>query len=535
MTKGPGAAAALCVVATAMSLCGAVAAQPIEIPPRDHYVIEVDVRAGTLRVEAALEGIEAGTKICLPSFGQRYGEQMALARESKAEKNWPEPPDESGCVTFAWPQSSLHVAYKLTIAPLDEGHVWVASSLSAMNAGAYLAFAGESLFLDRAPQGHRTRVCVRGAHGLQTPTTVSTLKTSSQDDCFEARRPADLVRSYWTFGRQRTITAGAGPMTWTLQTSSESFGSYQALGADLMRILSYYAAWLPEQTPSHVVIFLFDAPFDRRYRHGFARAGGVVLQLGAEALVDDAARRILLAHELFHLYNGENLRYAQADYAQTGWIREGMTQYVAMRALMEIGLLSEGQLRSWIARRMDSGDDSDYVRGFFLSLALDLTWRAYGCNDSVYGFWRSLVVRGGFAQPQTNDTIFAHLAHYSNFDFGPFFAMYVARRGPIPQRELLEASGYRVVEKPRRVYGFGLSYAVDVDRAVLRIERVEAGSAAWEAGLRAGDVVKPSRSMVWDETFVRPGRVVLEVWRGDRWQPFLLLPSTRTYSGFSLY
>ena len=42
----------------------------------DTYDIKVDIPAGSLHIAAHLDDISEGEKICLPAFGQRFGEHF---------------------------------------------------------------------------------------------------------------------------------------------------------------------------------------------------------------------------------------------------------------------------------------------------------------------------------------------------------------------------------------------------------------------------------------------------------------------------
>ena len=100
---------------------------------------------------------------------------------------------------------------------------------------------------------------------------------------------------------------------------------------------------MPEKLPQHISVFVFENPYDVFHSSGFARPQGIVLQFGREAILNTPDRRLLIAHELFHLFSGEQLHFAREDYEQVTWFVEGATQYIALKAIRSLGLIHEKQ------------------------------------------------------------------------------------------------------------------------------------------------------------------------------------------------
>lgn len=139
------------------------------------------------------------------------------------------------------------------------------------------------------------------------------------------------------------------------------------------------------------VTALVRAPPGRRQstRWGTGRRGGFVLELEPGAPLD-ARSRELIAHEAFHLWNGHALVPAPEHEANTRWFKEGLTQYVALRALHRRGQLGARALLDEIARagsrcarRRAAGPQASaswrarypYDRGLLLALGLDAALR----------------------------------------------------------------------------------------------------------------------------------------------------------------
>jgi predicted metalloprotease with PDZ domain len=134
---------------------------------------------------------------------------------------------------------------------------------------------------------------------------------------------------------------------------------------------------------------------------GLARKGGVVLRVPSGWLSRDAEqtrqRRWLLAHEIFHRYNGESLYFAEGApktaRARASAFTEGMTSYVAVLALAQLGWLDAAETEALLVRLtaptgVREGEGSAYREGVAQSWALDKALRERsGGQRSVQGFW----------------------------------------------------------------------------------------------------------------------------------------------------
>jgi hypothetical protein len=120
---------------------------------------------------------------------------------------------------------------------------------------------------------------------------------------------------------------------------------------------------------------------------GTGRRRGFVLELPADASLD-AHVKVLLAHEAFHLWNGHELvPRGGAASRRTLWFKEGLTQYIAIKTLRRLSMLSmRGALdliaaaaASYAASPLRAGGDGDevqrrrfpYDRGLMVAMLLD--------------------------------------------------------------------------------------------------------------------------------------------------------------------
>ena len=305
---------------------------PVLAQNADSYALDVDTPNGTIHVHAKIHDIQSGEVLCLPAFGQRFGEHLITPSVVTPDRaTYDAHFDDAGCL-HPQPLDEIHFNYTLKMDRLDGPHTWIASELSPRHDDHTLVFPGESLFIERGANNspstpHPTHV------NVSTPEhVVSTLIQNTENSenlhlpQFTAENSFVLNRSYWVFGHFQRFIANTNHTTLQFVVDAAFKNTVDVMKREFLQILDAYAAWMPNHTPRQIAIFLFSTPFDAEYNHGFARPSGIVLELGNAAAAQTSTRRILMAHELFHLYNGEGLRFDPKQYPQTAWFREGMTQ-----------------------------------------------------------------------------------------------------------------------------------------------------------------------------------------------------------------
>ena len=474
----------------------------------DRYEITVDASHGALRVRAQLSDIDREETICLPAFGQRYGETLQIV-EIKSESNAKlvGKLDRAGCLSRL-KATQVDFEYELIMSALPPDRFWLPSELSPNRNGKMLVFPGESLFIERGANEtttHAKRTEVRIAAGGQIVTTLAPISDSEPDETaqsFEAHEHYELTRSFWAFQVPKLLAASSEDLTWQLAFDPLYQPEIAEIEGELSQILGFYSDLMRTKTPARIAIFLFDIPFDAHYTHGIARQGGIVLEMGHKAARDKHARRILMAHELFHLYNGENLRFENKSFAQTAWFREGMTQYIAITALLSLGLISREDLYAWMSANLSKQkrDVYDpYHHGFFLSLAIEQQWQRYDTGLSMPGFWRFLSLSPLWDARQSNATLHALLSQYSAFDFNSFFKRYVRTTAELPIEEILAVNGLMLQKSLKPQTTIGMEYGLDAAKAILYVKKLIRNSPSERAGLKPGDWIVPANATDWSD------------------------------------
>jgi predicted metalloprotease with PDZ domain len=168
----------------------------------------------------------------------------------------------------------------------------------------------------------------------------------------------------------------------------------------------------------------------------------------------------LVAHEIFHVWNGWLLR--GADYASTQWFQEGFTEYAANAAIVTSGLAGEDWLRAKLAehvrnsRRLATTLENTggrkgpplYSAGALVAFTWDVRIRAASGGRSDLGaFFRELMRRtdggkGAYAWPDLRAALDATAVG----DWEAFYQAYIRGSERLPIQQALASVGQRLVE-----------------------------------------------------------------------------------------
>ena len=487
---------------------------------QDNYLLNVDTKSGTIQVQAQILDIANNETVCMPAFGQRFGEHFldpVVATLQGDQQNLQF--DSAGCLSSLVDGTSLQFRYSLKMDALPADRAWLASELSPLHSNEMLAFPGESLFVERGANNTVSRVQETHITIQNAGQIVSTLVPHTDDPqhlspftneirpgdlYFTAHDRFELNRSFWTFGAQRVLLASSEHMN--IQIALAADWPITAVQREISVILDEYARLMPEKTPNHLAVFCFDVPFDANYHHGFARPGGIILQMGNAAISQASTRRILMAHEIFHIYNGEGLRFSPNEYEKTAWFREGMTQYVALQTLLSMGMMTITQFNEWMSSSIErtlaakKGDPIDaYHQGFFISLAFDQQWRLYQTQYSIIDFWHWIGNSPLWNRLHTNETLLDALSQYSQFDFKNFFTQYIEGKTPLPIESILKLSGLCIRNKITWFFSAGMDYGFDSQNAKLYVKSLDPNGVGRQAGLSLGAQIVPETNTNWSD------------------------------------
>lgn len=348
----------------------------------------------------------------------------------------------------------------------------------------------------------------------------------------------DLVESAFFAGGWTRVEASEGGSTVDVWAAPGLDGLAAPIARTSARIVHAQADLLGADSADRSTVLLLRRDDDEEARSGHGRVGGFVLELGVDADIEGPELIELIAHENLHRLIGHRLRFSARDEYATLWFREGVTDYLAVRTMVEAGLLPTTRLFRLIGRAITSyranpaspmasedtlregfWEDRDlrrlpYDKGALLGVLIDLELREQYGSD--LGTWvRSLrddpSVR---ALPVTGATLRDGLERHTGASWGDFWGRYVEGTEWLPMFERLNEAGLDVVERlePAPWFGFHATVSATGDWV---IGEVSPGSPAARVGLVAGT---PLAGPPWIPTeFAEgPARVVVTSSRGGR-------------------
>jgi predicted metalloprotease with PDZ domain len=216
----------------------------------------------------------------------------------------------------------------------------------------------------------------------------------------------------------------------------------------------------------------------------------------------------LIAHELFHLWNGGQIKPrddAEWPDGKYGWFAEGFTEYYAGATLYREGIMHEEGFATFLnnlivdytqngeslrATIEDLGSkqwrDHDhqslpYTKGALLGLLMDLQLRKKG--RTLDDYMRAMLLKQDYDMSDLRASWVA-LAGETGAEFWDHF---IPTADPLPFAEGFRSAGIRFEERDTPIFDLGFT----IDKANIekdaKVVTVEKGSNAEKAGIRMGD------------------------------------------------
>jgi predicted metalloprotease with PDZ domain len=277
-----------------------------------------------------------------------------------------------------------------------------------------------------------------------------------------------------------------------------------ALAATVDRVCRALEPLVQPRGPTTVLVLPRDDLPDGLSGHG--REGGFTLEVGRAVSPDDRRLMRLAAHEYMHRLIGHRLRFDPAEELRTLWFREGVTEYLAVRALVDSGLQPEplffgllgesltGLRASPAAQRPRSDADAwwrdldarrlPYDWGALVAALLDLELVArHGRTVAQWIAWLRDDEAG--AGLLTEDGLLRALDRFTGTSWGPWWTETTAGGWRLPVERALALAGLDVVERlePAPWHGFRASMTAD---GAWYIADVDPSGPAARAGLVSG-------------------------------------------------
>lgn len=325
-------------------------------------------------------------------------------------------------------------------------------------------------------------------------------------------RAADLRNSVYVAGKLVTQDCRADGLDITVVAADAFAFSAESLARVASSIIKAQCDFMGEKRfPPFVITAI---PVGPKVREGESKLSGsglynsFALMAAPKSMLNDAAEH-LLAHELFHYWNGRTLEAADPE-RLVYWFTEGLTDYYALRILWESGRWDTARYAKWINRHIreyfsnparnasneriqqdywnqrDTVGEVAYERGLLLGLRWNRMARDRGVADGLDRLFLKLVERGrGGALKLTNGIVRQAGVETLGAWFGPEFDRYVERAETIElPADVLQP---KLAGRESNVYDFDAGFAQEASLKAKRVQGVRPGGPAAEAGVKNGD------------------------------------------------
>lgn len=356
--------------------------------------------------------------------------------------------------TLATPiRGTLTLDYEIDLAPLA-ARGWPAPREAAFADYDHVSLIGRALFI-YTPAQRESRVRFILPAGWQPVVPWPALRGASGTAFVSSTE--DLTENLVGFSRLApdVVTAGG------FRLKVVSFGHWQSARAEVRRVVG---AVLPRlvatvgsrERADYLLVLL---PHAESGGESFRASFALTLQASASrGNVEQWGN--LIAHEVFHYWNGWRLK--GADYPSSQWFQEGFTEYAANLALVSAGLSRSEQFHERLAghvtkyRKLATPLDAPgtrkgpplYSGGALVAFIWDTSIRQASGGKRGYGdLMRAVMCQtDGGARPYTWADIQAALESVAPGDWKKFEQLYIHGRDPLPVGEAFARVGLRMTE-----------------------------------------------------------------------------------------
>jgi hypothetical protein len=331
---------------------------------------------------------------------------------------------------------------------------WPAPRESGLADASHVVLVGRSIFVKTPEMGPST-VTFSLPSGWK-PVTPWEAQPGSAGG-FSVADAGDLLENLVVFTREDPGVVVAGGFRLLVTR----MGHWQRVGKEVRRVLGGVVPRLVQLVGAgdrerYLVVLLptVDGGAES-YRHSFALTVDK-----PPSRANSAVWGNLIAHEIFHLWNGWRLR--GADYASSQWFQEGFTEYAANVSMTAARLVTQAgfldKLSTHVAnyRKLQTSLEGIgshkgpplYSAGALVAFTWDVQLRAAtGGKRNVWDFMRALWERTGRGQrPYTWQDMRATLESMARVDWDGYHRASIEGRDPLPLDAAFRLAGLRLTE-----------------------------------------------------------------------------------------
>lgn len=356
--------------------------------------------------------------------------------------------------TLATPiRGTLTLDYEIDLAPLA-ARGWPAPREAAYADADHVALIGRALFIF-TPAQRESRVRFTLPDGWQPVVPWPALRSASGSALVASTE--DLAENLIAFSRVAPDVVVAGGF----RLNVVSFGHWQSARAEVRRVvgavLPRLVATVGSRDRANYVLVLLP----------HAESGGESFRASFALTLEASASRAnietwgnLVAHEVFHFWNGWRLK--GADYPSSQWFQEGFTEYAANLALVSSGLSRPEQFHERLAghvmkyRKLATPLDAPgtrkgqplYSGGALVAFIWDTKIRAATGGKRGFGDVMRALLRNtdAGARPYAWEDIQAALESVAPGDWKAFEQRYIHGTEPLPVGDAFARVGLRMTE-----------------------------------------------------------------------------------------
>lgn len=311
-----------------------------------------------------------------------------------------------------------------------------------------LFFAGRAIFIAALGQ-EESKITVQYdlPHGWDVATPYDEI--SGRDGIFQVNELSELWRNGNFIGKFYKEEIGVGKLQIVLVGGSRMKEGLRLFKDALGKIVNTYRSEMGGAPEGKLVIMGSVGPLQQggeAFNHSIS-----VMFNQQPTMANKSFWGYLLAHEIFHLWNGGALY--PANQSQVEWFVEGFTEYMSKVAQFRTGFISEDDFLQQANQSIDTyrrnagritmtdagihkGENYSFIYdgGFSIALALDIqTRRATHDLKGVIDILRAMYDKYGKTHtPYSYQDIRAAASQVSGTDMNPFFSNCVSGTGILP-------------------------------------------------------------------------------------------------------
>lgn len=378
------------------------------------------------------------------------------------------------------------VRLKYFVSIKHESVRWAVSSAfaRAYTVDKVLFFAGRTMFIAANGQDDsKIKVQYNIPAGWDVATPYEELESSGK--LFQAKNLSELWRNGNFIGKFDREEIGVGKLQITLAGTPSMKEGLRLFKGALEKIVNTYQSEMGGAPEGKLVIMGSVAQLQQggeAFNHSIS-----VMFNQPPTMANKSFWGYLLAHEIFHLWNGGAL-YTN-DQSKVEWFVEGFTEYMSKVAQYRTGFTSEDEFLRQANYSIDSyrgnagkiamtdagihkGENYSFIYdgGFSVALALDIqTRRATHNQKGVIDILRAMYSKfGGSHTPYTYQDIINVSGEVSGTDLSGFFNDYVSGTKVMPFSEYLGYAGLEIKTMQGQKIILPKAYATDEEKNLMK-------------------------------------------------------------------